>query len=215
MPRIGLIHALALSVAPIHQAFAQHWPQARLMNLLDDSLSADLAVSPNGLDAAMTERFQTLAQYALDQGCDALLFTCSAFGSCIEAVQARHPNVPIYKPNQAMIAQAAAHAPATIGLVASFAPTLQSMPQEFPAHLILKSELADKALAALNAGDGAAHDANVVQAALRLVEQGCGVIALTQFSMARAADAVRQATGLPVLSTPEAAVLALKQRLGF
>ncbi|MCB2041586.1 MAG: arylsulfatase, partial [Rhodoferax sp.] len=64
MTRIALIHALAHSVAPINDAMAREWPQAMRMNLLDDSLSADLAASSAGLDAAMHERFARLAQYA-------------------------------------------------------------------------------------------------------------------------------------------------------
>ena len=40
--RIALIHALEHSLAPIAASFARLWPEARLMNLLDDSLSADL-----------------------------------------------------------------------------------------------------------------------------------------------------------------------------
>ena len=41
--RIALIHALKHSPAPIAASFAKLWPEAQLMNLLDDSLSADLA----------------------------------------------------------------------------------------------------------------------------------------------------------------------------
>jgi aspartate/glutamate racemase len=52
-----------------------------------------------------------------------------------------------------------------------------------------------------------------VAAALRLKARGCRQIALAQFSMARAAPAVRIATGLPVLTTVDSAVSALKRRL--
>ena len=54
--RITLIHALKHSIVPIETSFAKLWPEARLMNLLDDSLSADLA-RDGGLSDAMTERF--------------------------------------------------------------------------------------------------------------------------------------------------------------
>jgi hypothetical protein len=40
--RITLVHALKHSIAPIEASFARLWPDAGLMNLLDDSLSADL-----------------------------------------------------------------------------------------------------------------------------------------------------------------------------
>ena len=218
--RIALIHALAHSVAPINSVMERDWPEAQRMNLLDDSLSADLARTQTrggaGLDAAMHQRFEALAAYAESTGAQAILFTCSAFGPCIEAVASRRPHVPVLKPNEAMISEAVAavHGGGRIGLVASFAPTLQSMPAEFPAGTDLRVGLADGAMDALNAGQGAVHDARVVDAARRLQAQGCVVIALAQFSMARARSAVEQALGLPVFTTPDSAVRVLRQRLG-
>ncbi len=123
MPRIALIHALAHSIRPINDAFAASWPEAQLMNLLDDSLSADLARNGNGLDDAMHRRFEVLGDYAVSTGADALLFTCSAFGPRIKAVSRRHARIPVLKPNEAMIDEACREA-TRIGLVASFQPTL-------------------------------------------------------------------------------------------
>jgi len=212
MTRIALIHALAHSVAPINTALARDWPEAVRMNLLDDSLSADLAASGRGLDAAMHARFARLAQYAVDCGSQGILFTCSAFGPCIEAVARQHAPLPVLKPNEAMVADAVALG-GPIGLIASFAPTLQSMPPEFPAGTQLYTALVAEALAALNAGDGARHDALVADAAEQLRQQGAQVIALAQFSMARARDRVAARTGLPVLTTVDSAVRALRGRL--
>lgn len=215
--RIALIHALAHSVAPINDAFAQMWPQATRVNLLDDSLSADLAASGGVLDERMHERFITLADYAVGTGANGILFTCSAFGSCIERVARKHADIPVLKPNEAMISEAvdAAQSPGQlIGLIASFAPTLISMPTEFPVTVSLQTALVEDAMHALNSGDGAAHDASVVAAAQHLKANGAGVIALAQFSMARAAAAVGAATGLPVLTTPSSAIRLLKRRLG-
>lgn len=214
--RIALIHALTHSIAPINDAFMQLWPAATRVNLLDDSLSADLAANDGVLDEAMHVRFETLADYAVKTGADGILFTCSAFGSCIERVARNHSNIPVLKPNEAMISEAVNAVGATghaIGLIASFAPTLLSMPPEFPATATLQTELVEDAMIALNAGNFADHDASVVAAGMRLKTRGAGVIALAQFSMARAASAVMQATGLPVLTTPTTAIRLLKQRL--
>lgn len=217
MTRIALIHALAHSVAPINDAFARDWPQALRMNLLDDSLSADLARGGRGLDAAMHERFQRLAQYAVDTGAEGILFTCSAFGSCIEAVARQHAPLPVLKPNEAMVEEAVqalreAGPGARLGLIATFAPTLASMPPEFPAGVALVPALAEGALEALNAGDGARHDALIAKQAEALRAQGCSHIALAQFSMARARAACESASGLPVLTTVDSAVRALRRR---
>jgi Asp/Glu/hydantoin racemase len=212
MIRIARIHALAHSMAPVNEAMARDWPEATRMNLLDDSLSADLAAGA-GLDAAMHQRFQRLAQYAVDCGSDAILFTCSAFGSCIERVAELQAPLAVLKPNEAMVADAVATG-LRVGLIATFAPTLDSMPREFPSGAQLECILASGALAALNAGDAQQHDALIAQAALEAKRRGCGVVALAQFSMARAQARVAAETGLPVLITVDSAVRALKRRLG-
>jgi Asp/Glu/hydantoin racemase len=212
MTRIALIHALSHSMAPINAAFASEWPEAQLMNLLDDSLSADLARGGRGLDAAMHERFQLLARYAIDTGAQGILFTCSAFGPCIEAVARQHAGMPVLKPNEAMVAEAAAGS-GRLGLIATFKPTLDSMPREFPAGVELALALAEGALDALNAGDAARHDALIAKQASTLRDKGCTRIALAQFSMARARAACENAVGLPVLTTVHSAVLALRTEL--
>src|SRR5206468_7696803 len=200
--RITLIHALKHSIVPIEASFARLWPDARLMNLLDDSLSADLA-RDGGLCDAMTERFLKLGRYAAGTGSDAILFTCSAFGPCIEAVARAHAPMPVLKPNEAMIEQAVARG-RRVGLLSTFPPTLVSMPPEFPASIQIVPKLADGALAALDRGDRATHDRLVVEASKNLHD--CDVIALAQFSIAATAPLVAEATGRPVVTTPDSAV---------
>jgi Asp/Glu/hydantoin racemase len=207
--RIALIHALKHSIVPIAASFARLWPEASLMNLLDDSLSADVA-RDGRLTAAMTDRFLTLGRYAVSTGANAILFTCSAFGPCIEAVARDHAPMPVLKPNQAMIEQAVARGD-RIGLLSTFAPTLQSMPREFPSTVQIVPKLAEGALAALDRGDRAEHDRLVAQASRDL--RDCDLIALAQYSMAPAAALVAEASGCPVLTTPDSAVTKLKQLL--
>ena len=207
--RITLIHALKHSIGPIEAAFAQSWPDVRLMNLLDDSLSADLA-RDGKLSEAMTDRFLALGDYAAATGSDAILFTCSAFGPCIEAVARAHAPMPVLKPNEAMIEQAVTMG-RKIGLLSTFPPTLQSMPPEFPASVQIVPRLAGGALAALDRGDRATHDRLIVEASKSL--RDCDVIALAQFSIASTAPLVADATGKPVVTTPDSAVAKLKKLL--
>jgi hypothetical protein len=217
-PRIALIHALRLSPPPIMEAFRRLWPEPVLMNLLDDSLSADLA-RDGALTPAMTQRFLDLAGYARRTGADAILFTCSAFGPCIEAVKAAHPAIPVLKPNEAMIDAALDAAPSgRLGLVATFRPTFDSMRPEFAEAaaargiaLDLCEGFAEGAMAALEAGDAAAHDRGAAAAAQALGD--CEAVALAQFSLARAAPEVARATGKPVLTTPDSAVERLRSLL--
>ena len=209
--RIALIHALRHSVAPSEEAFSRLWPGASLMNLLDDSLAADLA-RDGRLTPAMSARFLVLARYAADAGADGILFTCSAFGPAINACAAALAPLPVLTPNEAMVEEAAALG-GRVGLLASFAPTLASMEAEFPPGVELRTALAEGALAALDAGDGAGHDRIAVVAATQGLA-GCDAVALAQFSLARAAPAVAAATGRPVLTTPDSAVRKLAALLG-
>jgi hypothetical protein len=207
--RIALIHALKHSIAPIEASFAQLWPGPILMNLVDDSLSADVA-RDGRLTPEMTDRFLALGRYAASTGANGILFTCSAFGPCIEAVARELSPMPVLKPNQAMIEQAVARGH-RIGLLSTFPPTLKSMPPEFPGTIELVPKLVEGAMAALDRGDRAEHDRLVAQASRDL--RDCDLIALAQYSMAPAATMVTDVTRLPVLTTPDSAVIKLKQLL--
>lgn len=214
-PRIALIHATALAVDPVNQAFDRLWPQALRMNLLDDSLSADLA-REGRLSAVMIGRFERLALYARDCGCDGILFTCSAFGPAIEAA-GRACGLPTLKPNEAMFAQALALG-GRAALVATFEPSIAPMRAEFEAlqraaghGAALQTLFVPGAMQQLAAGDGAAHDAAVAQAVA--AGDTAEVVMLAQFSMARAAAAVQARTRAAVLTSPDCAVLALQRAL--
>ncbi len=111
------------------------------MNLVDDSLSADLARDGH-LTAAITDRFLALGRYAVSTGADAILFTCSAFGPCIEAVAREHTPMPVLKPSEAMVEHATARGD-RIGLLSTFPPTLVSMPAEFPRSVTVVPKLAE------------------------------------------------------------------------
>jgi Asp/Glu/hydantoin racemase len=215
MTRIALIHATPAAVGPIKDAFGEAWPEPDLVNLLDDSLSRDRALAPQLTDD-LFRRFDALGRYAVSFGADAILFTCSAFGPAIERV-ARSHDIPVLKPNEAMFADALAIG-GTIGMVATFEPSIASMTEEFEEQasragvaVTLKSVLAPTAMAALLAGRRDEHDALVAEAAAGLT--GCAALMLAQFSMAPAAARLRGQTSVPVLTSPASAVAELKKRL--
>lgn len=215
MTRIALIHATPAAVGPIKDAFAEAWPEPDLVNLLDDSLSRDRALTPQLTDGIFS-RFDALGRYAVSFGAEAILFTCSAFGPAIERV-AQSVDMPVLKPNEAMFAEAIAVG-GTIGMLATFEPSIASMAEEFDeqasrasATAKLKSVFVPRAMAALQAGQREEHDALVAEAAGKLT--GCDAIMLAQFSMAPAAARLRGQTSFPVLTSPASAVAALKNRL--
>ena len=218
-PRIALIHATALAVDPIAAAFDRHWPGVRRMNLLDDSLSVDRAEA-GGLTPSMTRRFVDLARYAKGTGCDAILFTCSAFGPAIEAAR-EAVGLPTLKPNEAMFDDALARCPsggATLGLIATFEASLGSMADELRLmagergqRIELRTAFVPQAMQDLAEGRADLHHRKIADAARQLA--GCDVVMLAQFSMADAQSLAQQQLACPVLSSPDCAVLALKKKL--
>jgi hypothetical protein len=217
-PRIGLVHATPLAVQPVQDAFARHWPQARRMNLLDDSLSVDRAAAGE-LTPALTQRFVDLAQYVAGTGCAGILFTCSAFGPAIEAA-GRATGLPTLKPNEAMFEQALAVAPGDgklrLALLATFEASIASMRDELLAMAAVRGIAVDLhgvfvpgAMDDLAQGRPFDHHRKIAAAASAL--GACDAIMLAQFSMAAARETVQAAVACPVLSSPDCAVLALKQ----
>jgi Asp/Glu/hydantoin racemase len=207
------VHALAESVAPINQAFARAWPEARVFNLLDDSLSLDVARDGRITDG-MTQRFLTLARYAVGTGADAVQFTCSAFDPCIEAARAA-VDVPVLKPDEAMIDDALTYGP-RLGVVVTFAPSIESVTRQIDARALAMGvrpqvdvRLAEGALDALRAGDPVEHDRRIAEAVANLGP--CDVVMLAQYSMARAAAAARPPGGAALLTSPAAAVARLRE----
>lgn len=214
-PRIGLIHALEESVLPIRDAFERLWPEAQPADLLDASLSKDLAKA-GSLDQAMMDRFLTLGRYAASGAgsydTQAILFTCSAFGPAIDAVKA-DLSIPVLRPNEAAF-EAALAVGSRIALVVTFPPSLASLTSELEDMAKAQAKtinitpiLAEGALAALKAGDGAAHDAAVLAACKDIGEQD--VVLLGQFSLARAATVLQSHFDCPIITTPDSAVRAL------
>src|SRR4026208_1238982 len=161
-PRIALIHATPVAIDPIREAFASAWPQAHITNLLDDSLSSDLAAEGR-LSEQMIARFVTLARYCAGTGANAILFTCSAFGVAIEAARAAVP-IPVLKPHEAMFDEAL-EAGKHIGILSTFPPSIPSMVRELEqeatrrtAHVSIRTATVAEAMNALQRGDRESHD---------------------------------------------------------
>ena len=123
-PKIYLVHAAAVSIPPVVASFHENWPEAKVVNLLEDALMTDLA-EDGKLTDAMIERFVHIGQYCVKASADAVLFCCSAFGLAIEEC-GRQISIPVLKPNEAMYEQLVASS-GTVNLLATFQPSLPSM----------------------------------------------------------------------------------------
>ncbi|KPH10141.1 arylsulfatase [Rhizobium acidisoli] len=215
-PRITLVHATPIAMEPIRLAFASSWPDADLVNLLEDSLSPDRAKQSEITDA-LTARIGFLTTYARQIGSDAVLFTCSAFGRAIE-LAAKSVDIPVLKPNEAMF-EAAIRRGERTAMLYTFPPAREGMEVEFREEAaridptaLMESFLVEGAIEAVRAGDVETHNRLVAEAAARL--SGFDSIVLAHFSTARAVPAVQAVTDIPVLSSPDAAIAKLRNLIG-
>jgi len=216
-PRIALIHALEESIAPAREIFAKEWPEAFCFDLLDTSLAIDLAEAGT-LDDDMMKRFSELADYAARttgkaDKTDAILFTCSAFGPAIDAVKGQL-SIPVFRPNESAFSEAIAMG-SRIGLMVTFGPSLPALKAELEAMAAEQGKiisiypiLVEGALTALKNGDANTHNRLAVEACSQLPD--IDVLVLGQFSLAKAAPSLRKQLTLPVLTTPQSAVNALR-----
>lgn len=218
-PRIGLVHALHASIAPIEAAFTESWPEAETVSLYDQSLYADFnkcrIVTPK-----IFQRIEGLLRFSEQSGAQAILFTGSLFGDPVEAARAKI-RIPVLTAYEAMIEEAFAAAERPrLGLLATAASTVDMMSTDIQAYADRNRRQYDLdarhvagAIDALLWGDREEHDELVIAAAAQLT--ACDVLMLGQFSMAPVVKRLPEAPGRRVLTSPGAAVSKLKRLLNF
>jgi Asp/Glu/hydantoin racemase len=98
--RVILVHPYRPTMAPIIDAFARLWPEVEVLNLLDESLYADV-----GADGVLAPdvfgRIETLLRHAAASRADGVIFTGATFGPAVEAARASLA-LPVLKADEAM-----------------------------------------------------------------------------------------------------------------
>jgi Asp/Glu/hydantoin racemase len=213
--RIAVISVAPIAMQPVADAFARLWPEAECDNILDDGLFRERGKTDD-LKQPLFDRIVQLGDYARSAGADGILYTCSAFGAAIEAVQQRFA-MPVLKPNEAMF-EAALDAGTRIGMLATAPFAVAQLEQEFrdmaaarESKATLTTRLVDGAMIALTQGDAQTHNRLIAEAAPDL--DGCDAVILAHFSTSRAEPLVATRIKAPVLTAPGAAVLKLKRAL--
>ena len=208
-PRVGLVHATPLAMAPMLHAFAEHLPRVTVLNLLDDGLLDGLNQAGH-LTPALVRRLATVVGLAETAGVRAVLLSCSAYTPVVDTIRAL-TSVPVM-PVDAVLVEEAVRAGDRLGVIATSARSAttisQALAQEAARHghtLEINTLPVPEAFAANAAGDAARHDAIVAAAARRLAGDGVDSIVLAQASLSRAVPVIGD-LGRPVLTSPLLAV---------
>lgn len=216
MRTIAAIYTGVALVKPLSDQLKEALPGFRIMNILDDSLIAEI-IAEGRLTPAVRRRLYSYYDAAASAGAELILNTCSSIGDAVYAAREFIP-VPIVRIDEAMARRAVAEA-SRIAVLATLSTTLDptiSLVKRCAAEagktVTAISAVAEGAFPAITAGDAATHDRLVAETAKKVAED-CDVILLAQGSMARMEAPLRELTGKTVYSSPRLAIEMLKKML--
>lgn len=216
MRTIAAIYTGVALVKPLSDQLKEALPGFRIMNILDDSLIAEI-IAEGRLTPAVRRRLYSYYDAAASAGAELILNTCSSIGDAVYAAREFIP-VPIVRIDEAMARRAVAEA-SRIAVLATLSTTLDptiSLVKRCAAEagktVTAISAVAEGAFPAITAGDAATHDRLVAETAKKVAED-CDVILLAQGSMARMEAPLRELTGKTVYSSPRLAIETLKKLL--
>ena len=118
--RIVMIHALAESIPPVRLAFQDVFPEAAVINLLDDGLIIDFN---DKLTPKLRRRMSELTCYSEEHGADAIGPACSVYAPVVESAR-ELVDVPVFSSYGPVMAEAVGKGP-RVGIIASVPATFR------------------------------------------------------------------------------------------
>jgi Asp/Glu/hydantoin racemase len=215
MTTIVVVHTGPVTVQPIKEQFNELMSEARVINIVDDSLLNDVR-SAGHLTPEVTSRIYSYMSNAQAMGADIILNACSSVGEATDLLRDMI-RTPIVKVDESMAAQASSIG-SRIGVVATVSttlePTVRLIRKKAAEHgrtIEITERIAEGAFEALLKGDGARHDEILKRSIVELANE-VDVVVLAQVSMARLVPALGTLR-VPVLSSPRSGVEAVKRAL--
>ncbi|MBR1821609.1 MAG: aspartate/glutamate racemase family protein [Clostridia bacterium] len=213
MKRIACIHTvysvIADFTAQLREAVGE---DVKIHTLYDDFLATDPA-DTGKFSAINHNRLRLDMQAQALTGADIIVVSCSTLSPSVRLLRPEF-NVPVVAIDDAMVREAVRKG-TKIGLLATANSTVK------PSHsaLLAAAKAAGKdvdvqiicdedAIRALKSGDKAKHDRMVLEMAGQFADRD--VIVLAQASIAHMERAVREATGIPTLSSPARCIAEIK-----
>ena len=216
MKTVFALHTSFALVEPLRKEFADRLKRVRVVNIVDDSLLADVRAAGK-LTASVTRRMVAYALAAQASGADAIFSCCSSVGEAADVIRTV-VDIPVVKIDETMAAEAARRGE-RVAVVATVATTLdptvrliERKAAEMGKKLHTFRHLVDGAFDVLQAGDSKRHD-SMVLAEISMAAAEADVVVLAQASMARLVPLLPR-TGTPVLTSPASGVDELRRVLG-
>ena len=212
--RVTMIHALAESIPPVRLAFAKEFPEAEVINVLDEGLLIDF---DDEITPVLRRRMSNLIGYCQDNRADAIGLACSVYAPVVDSAKDL-VDVPLVSSYGPVMADAVAAGP-RVGMIASVAVTMRDSER----YLKLAAEeaglpvepvlcLAEDLISVMRAEGQPGLERRLEQEVMKLAPD-VDVVLLTQFSFAAALDHLQKISPVPVLSAPHSSARALKRLL--
>jgi Asp/Glu/hydantoin racemase len=209
-----MIHALAESVPPVKVAFGEVFPEAEVINLLDEALFIDFK---GQITPQLRRRMSQLICYCEEYGADAIGLACSVYAPVVESARdlVDVPLVSSYSP----VMEEAVKAGRRIGIIAAVDATLrdseyylsraaEEQGREIETELCFAEEL----IPLYRTQGEEAFNHRLEELVMDLSER-VDVVLLGQFSMASALKRLQAVCPVPVLSGPHSSANKLKKLL--
>lgn len=212
--RVTMIHAIAESIPPVRLAFDEEFPEAEVINVLDESLLVDF---DDQLTPDLRRRITNIIGYCQDNKADAIGLACSVYAPVVESAKDL-VHVPLVSSYGPVMADAVTAGP-RIGLIASVASTMQD--SKYYLHLAADEAgveiepqlcLAKDLITVMRAEGQSGLERRLEEEVLKIASK-VDVVLLTQFSFAAALAHLEKVSPIPVLSAPHSSARTLKKLL--
>lgn len=214
-PKVALLSSTRAVLAPMEAAFAVAFPEAKTVNILDETLLDDF-LTAGGLSPGSRYKALQMALRAQESGADGILVTCSTMSPCVDDFR-KYLTIPAVKIDEPAIEQALA-VTGRLGLLTTADSVLRSVEplvkakaaalgREVALERIVRGDLWP-----LYPRDREAFYRGVGEAATEAATRLPAVI-ITQVSMSPGWDYVDPSVRDRVFATPLLAVRALKSLL--
>ena len=212
--RVVMIHALAESIPPVRLAFKNEFPDAEVINLLDEGLLIDF---PGSITPGLRRRMTDLICYCQDNSADAIGLACSVYAPVVDSARDL-VDVPLVSSYGPVMAEAVASGP-RVGVIATNEATmsdseyyLKLAAKEAGREVEVNRRLATDLIQVLRESGQRAFEHRLEQETLALAAEA-DVVLLSQFSFATALEHLQKVSPVPVLSAPHSSARTLKKLL--
>ena len=212
--RVTMIHAIAESIPPVRLAFDEEFPEAEVINVLDESLLVDF---DDQLTPDLRRRITNIIGYCQDNKADAIGLACSVYAPVVESAKDL-VHVPLVSSYGPVMANAVTAGP-RIGLIAAVASTMRD--SKYYLHLAADEAgveiepqlcLAEDLITVMRAEGQSGLERRLEEEVLKIASK-VDVVLLTQFSFAAALAHLEKVSPIPVLSAPHSSARTLKKLL--